>query len=198
MGKTKKNQVYSWDELTPDQVERALQIWGAHAPVELGPSIGRFFIAWGTLELSVQVFLSEICAQTRADQFLALGGQLDLYQKTRALIALSHKDAPSEKWRTTMRDCAGFITGKLREYRNRMAHDFWVKNDDVISSWEFRPEVDKQLNTASLRRDKVRTPPEIDDAAWKVTACSLQIKHLRDTYQSPDKDPIFRIPRKSE
>lgn len=191
---SKTKAIYAWDSLTPVEAERAIMVWEKRGPTEIGPSIGRFFIAWGTLELSVQVFLSEICAQTRADQFLALGGQLDLYQKTRALVALSFKDAPSEEWRTTMRDTASFITGKLRDYRNRMAHDFWTRNDDVISSWEFRPEVDKELKSVSLRREKVRTPQEIDHAAWKVASCGLQIKRLRDTYNSSKDSPIFKVP----
>ncbi|MFS2326658.1 hypothetical protein U2P60_14780 [Brucella sp. H1_1004] len=190
---------YIWDELNEAEAQRALATWEAKNPEGLATSLGNFFIAWGQLELGVQAFLREVCQSVRADHFLALGGQLDLYQKTRALVALSHVGAPTQDWREVMRDIGGIITGRLREFRNRMAHDFWINDNEEISSIEFRPDIDKKLNLAKFTKEKVRTPQEINHATWQVVSCNLQLKHLRDLYFDENKktlSPIYKIPRK--
>lgn len=175
------NDYRPWENVTVDNVESIIQQFDDYGGQELSQSIGRVIILWSQLDNALQSFLMEIMS-IRLDHFLATSGQLDIYQKVDAILAITARTSPDERWAKHLQELKKYIHGNLREERNRLAHDLWLNEPDNKQSFRFKPSVDKATNAAKYITNRDFSNDELKILAAKVFLCFSLVMRLRNLY----------------
>ncbi|WP_418459898.1 hypothetical protein ACNT8L_05875 [Brucella intermedia] len=175
------NKYKPWENMNSEKARELIQKIDELGGTDLPMSLGRTIIVWSQLEHTIQSFLMELM-NIQLDHFLATVGQLNIYQKIDAVVAITANKCPDEEWRKHITELRGYITGTLRDDRNRLAHDFWINEPENKQSIQFKPTVNKKTNTPNYLIARNFSNDELDILSAKIFSCLSIVIRLRDIY----------------
>lgn len=173
-----------WDTVSEAEAQAIATALDRSAYSPLATDLGRFIVLWAQLEQAITILLSRVTISADAVEIAALGGQLDLYAKCRALRALAKRHKLPESWHKTLKKISDYISGQLRERRNRLVHDTWLIEDGKFTRFEYRPRaLDGDVPLSAVDETPV-TMSELREACARVYLARSLVKRLVDEFDA--------------
>lgn len=176
------------DRWSPEEIAAMQQTMGRADTNALAQALGHFLIMWTTLEQAIFFALREL-AKGDAFEVGATAGQLDGFQRLRALAALAAREPRGRPWLADLRLLQKRLEGPLREKRNRFVHDAWVADAEGISHGVFRPKIGTQNEPPSVGELIPITIEEITEVTAELFVSGLLIVRLTEDLRSSNAEP---------
>ncbi len=146
--------------------------------------LGKLLIVWSALEMDITLFLNQLASIKDTVTNNTLLGVTGMREKMQAVRALGYSKRPNDAWFDQLDTTLNEIDNDLRNERNRMVHDFWIKvpQDSTAKRSRFNPRVvntqsrTKKLEFASF---KPIAPNDISVLARRIEEASVEILELR-------------------
>lgn len=187
MGKTGNKA--PWDALSEAEIEAYALALDQSDRKELARELGRFLTSWAVLEQGVLIFLTRVAPSAKNIDFAMLISALDIYERLRVIQALTATVSMSAAWKDDVGKLVGYVTGKLRDKRNRLVHDTWlVEADGSFTQLNFVTRPAKGDQTLSVVDTTPVTAHEIREICARVTLAGLTVKRLVQELEAARED----------
>jgi hypothetical protein len=159
------------DKLTPQEVAAFAKAMDRLPNAHLAKALGHFLI------------LHEV-AEANVLEMGAIGGQLDIYQRLRALLTLTSAQPRFRQWMADLQFLGQRVEGPLRNKRNRFVHDFWLVEEGSVSRFSHRPRPGAGDKLASIIDETPITLDEVNEVTAELILAGLMLKRIHGEMRS--------------
>lgn len=104
--------------------------------------LGEVSMIWAMIDRRLDMLITDILDISHAEAAAVVSGMLPA-RKCTILLRLIAIDSPGDEWRAEISDLLNDVSGKFGEERNRLVHDSWRFEQDVIQRVDSTAKLEK-------------------------------------------------------